>query len=375
MIHKMIHLGLLLCFLQLIMSNYMDGIKVKISEKYKPPAKISLLMTYSQRLKLNKQIEDNLPNYEFNLENTVKEKMCEWRNVRKTVLNERNERLLKAKDEYNKIICDRKQTDVDIDEKINQNSHNFMPIQSYSNILTPIPLNVNENSGKPPDKSPFNISDFEDDTSSPFDNVELKSINDMAELAQVLQNNHQPTTTAWTNQYNYIPNTLPSSSYQQNYDIATNCSYPYTLNTVKNDEIHTTTDIVKALQAELENTHIDNTVKNNKIDLNTQTIDHLDNPFNTLALDMQKMCKSISSMGFPLDRVARTCKILGNDQKKVLKNGVFIIVVNFCYKFKVVDHLLALSELLDLGFIEKDISNALLQCDNDKDKALDKLIS
>ena len=35
--------------------------------------------------------------------------------------------------------------------------------------------------------SAFNLSDFEADTSSPFDNMELKTINDLEELAQVLQ--------------------------------------------------------------------------------------------------------------------------------------------------------------------------------------------
>jgi len=40
-----------------------------------------------------------------------------------------------------------------------------------------------------------------------------------------------------------------------------------------------------------------------------------------------------------------------------------------------VDHLLALSELLDLGFSEKPASEALLINGNDRDKALDLLIS
>lgn len=43
--------------------------------------------------------------------------------------------------------------------------------------------------------------------------------------------------------------------------------------------------------------------------------------------------------------------------------------------FQIVEHLLAMSDLLDLGFNEKDISNALFECDNDRDKALDKLIT
>jgi uncharacterized UBP type Zn finger protein len=41
----------------------------------------------------------------------------------------------------------------------------------------------------------------------------------------------------------------------------------------------------------------------------------------------------------------------------------------------VVEHLLAMSDLLDLGFPESSVSKALLQCDNDRDKALDILIS
>lgn len=39
-----------------------------------------------------------------------------------------------------------------------------------------------------------------------------------------------------------------------------------------------------------------------------------------------------------------------------------------------VEYLLAMSELMDLGFPEKDVSSALQQCNNDRDKALDKLI-
>lgn len=34
-----------------------------------------------------------------------------------------------------------------------------------------------------------------------------------------------------------------------------------------------------------------------------------------------------------------------------------------------------MSELLDLGFEEKKVSSALVQCNNDRDKALDVLIS
>lgn len=60
-------------------------------------------------------------------------------------------------------------------------------VPQYS-ILTPVPItlsSVDTCTSKASDN--FNISDFEADTSSPFDNMELKTINEMEELAHVLQ--------------------------------------------------------------------------------------------------------------------------------------------------------------------------------------------
>lgn len=45
------------------------------------------------------------------------------------------------------------------------------------------------------------------------------------------------------------------------------------------------------------------------------------------------------------------------------------------YHFQIVEHLIPLCELLDLGFDETKISDALIRFGNDKDKALDYLIS
>lgn len=42
---------------------------------------------------------------------------------------------------------------------------------------------------------------------------------------------------------------------------------------------------------------------------------------------------------------------------------------------QIIEHLISISELLDLGFDENKISDALLRFDNNKDKALDFLIS
>lgn len=79
--------------------------------------------------------------------------------------------------------------------------------------------------------------------------------------------------------------------------------------------------------------------------------------YNRLSPTDQNLVKRITSMGFPLERVAAVLTRIGNDDKKI------------------VEHLIPLSELLDLGFEEQKISEALVRFDNNKHKALDYLIS
>ncbi|XP_011211222.2 ubiquitin-associated protein 1 isoform X1 [Bactrocera dorsalis] len=81
------------------------------------------------------------------------------------------------------------------------------------------------------------------------------------------------------------------------------------------------------------------------------------NHFDKLPLPAQRLVTNISSMGFPLERVAKISTIFGTDDKKII------------------EHLIPLSELMDLGFDEAKISEALFKFNNNKDKALEYLIS
>ncbi|EEZ98121.1 uncharacterized protein LOC663430 [Tribolium castaneum] len=356
----------------------MDNVRVKISEKYKPPPRIGLAMSYAQRLTLNKQIQDTIPHYEFVLEKTVIEKMKEWRTARSVMFQQLNERLEKAREEKKRQD---EQTDYQLEEEIEvsspsqcyqQNQSMLMPVKTYSTVLTPV------SSGSQTDKSPFNISDFEADTSSPFDNMELKSINDLEELAQVLKGeeskpNYSTPAYPMVGPSNYTYNIPSSTSYVPTSHYSNHNGYYYAPETIQTypysytnqgenkyscspQDYKSIPDIMKTLQNELDNTHIDNT-RSKSTDVFPKRSDDLTDEFTSLPKNMQDLSKSISSMGFPLSRVARVCKMLGNDQKKV------------------VEHLLAMSELLDLGFPESRVSKALLECDNDRDKALDVLIS
>lgn len=85
--------------------------------------------------------------------------------------------------------------------------------------------------------------------------------------------------------------------------------------------------------------------------------------------------KRIGSMGFPLERVAAVLKRLGSDDKKVTFSVTGKLQnLNDVFR-QIVEHLIPLSELLDLGFEEEKISEALVKFGNNKHKALDYLIS
>lgn len=400
--------------------SYIDGIVVKISEQYKPPPRISLPITYAQRLSLNKQIQDSMPSYEFTLESTVKEQIEALKNARNCITQSSQKRAEIIREERRKWE-EQRQKEVEIKEKevLNSemiNSSNLsqlvtnslyiapetsqtytsnpgilVPTQiaSYSNILTPIPLKssiaTNNINCKPTDRSPFNISDFEADTSSPFDNMELKTLNDMEELAQVLKREEPTYSTAnvpqiypvyapvqnvargseythytycdgrlgmtqtldmypastkiasynqqiysRTNGYNFSPDADPIKASNFGYSFM---DFTSDSNVKQNTKSSTKSvpDIMKALETELDNHHINNThlqhssyikthnsiQRENSTPIISKVKDDLDDPYRTLPKNLQDLCTTISLMGFPLPRVARACKLLGEDHKKV----------------------------------------------------------
>jgi len=102
--------------------------------------------------------------------------MEKWRNHKDEESRQREERFKRLKER------DKSEAAVKPPEKSDKNI-----VSSYaeSSILTPVNAYVSTNTKKST-PSNFNFSDFEDDNSSPFDNMELKTINDMEVLASVL---------------------------------------------------------------------------------------------------------------------------------------------------------------------------------------------
>lgn len=375
-------------------TNYIDGLKVKISEKYKPPPRINLVMSYSQRLSLNKKIQDNMPNYDFTLEHKINDKINEYKNVRKLTLETRNERLDKIKEARRKFEeqqqKESKEANVAVQTtrtdsthvQYEKNSNVLIPTQVPSstcsiNILTPTVSNKNEYvNSKINDRSPFNISEFEADTSSPFDNMELKTINDMEELALVLKGEGKSHSQQYSTNYNsttynnysqsnnsitsYSCNIHPNSAYAYNrtngyycdpYSSNFNYKLDYNYDTIDpnvENQLKSVPDIMKDLQTELDNSHISqedsynillssskisHQIDKNKTNRCENSKEDLENPYNGLTKELQNLSLNISLMGFPLDRVARACAVLGNDNKKVSIIWLFFVFNYYSVSF------------------------------------------
>jgi len=114
--------------------------------------------------------------------------MYEWRKARQVYSKARQARLEeKRKKEREKTPPSSPPLPSDC---VKQLPINVAPVPETT-ILTPQPLsppasdNMNELHDHVKINGDLDFADFDNDTSSPFDNMELKTINDMEELAQV----------------------------------------------------------------------------------------------------------------------------------------------------------------------------------------------
>lgn len=222
----------------------MDRVPVKIAENFKPPPRIYQLpqaIVHKLQLPASHYNDASQYGYDFQLERKVLAKMPEWRRMRQLEREARRERKecreqerlheLEAKnkqmlgavsypsaDDLSSSDSDSegqrgdKQINVVNATNISDEKRSGLPTQinSFHNILQPTIVSIRHEkyqishglsaeglqsqpkfekySGVSKDVNAFNYKDFEEDTSSPFDNIELKTINDLDILAQVLHN-------------------------------------------------------------------------------------------------------------------------------------------------------------------------------------------
>ncbi|CAH1797259.1 unnamed protein product [Owenia fusiformis] len=196
-----------------------DGVPIKLSDKYKPLKKVTLPLNFQQRdisSILNLQ-------YDFTLETDV----IEWTEAQKeSQLMEEQAHFDNIATNIEQLGKDNDSMDIDIEgaDFAPEGSHTIMPepddddqnhvsdqqirstenvaplvaqvpsvdvpLNIWNNILQPVQIQPNKqtNQPKPAERSTsFNLADFER-VQDPFDSVELKTLNDFEELGKVLQN-------------------------------------------------------------------------------------------------------------------------------------------------------------------------------------------
>ncbi|XP_024893717.1 uncharacterized protein LOC112468668 [Temnothorax curvispinosus] len=382
-----------------LVASYMDGVHVKIAEAYKPPRKIGLPAPYNNRLPdVSKLV------YDFSLERSVLEKMCEWRKARQACSKARQARLKeKRKKEEEETPPSPPPLDC-AKQPINA------PPASET-ILTPQPLSppandlrdlhVKTNGG-------LDFADFDNDTSSPFDNMELKTINDMEELAQVLQPRLQ-----WVpaGKLENIINELRVDDKsevckEEKPDTESPADDEADADAHSNENHRSVSAIMQELQKELERPVMENwkpwpdlESPDNDAHVTTRHNDSTSNhekPSADLLSGMTesdlKLVMQLDDMGFPKCRAARAVLEIGRaNEKKIVE---YLLAVQSLEEIGVpsdyAEKALTLAQhdqskartycenlctLKDLGFPEDEAFAALVKCNFDRDKALDLLIA
>lgn len=191
--------------------NYTDGVPIKISEKYKPPPTVYLPTKIIQQL-AKAEVPVAFEDYNFDLEHKIISKTSEWLNWRARDRSERQERIrVRELARLKQIEDEQKQklnqvsypstdeiSSCDEDEEPPTASQENIPIEkpfsptNFNTILMPTqalqdPIAIKKAHRRYASNSSNKIdfSFFESDT-SPFDHLEMKSMNEMEVLAQVL---------------------------------------------------------------------------------------------------------------------------------------------------------------------------------------------
>lgn len=202
--------------------NYTDGVPIKISEKYKPPPAIHLPTKIIQQL-AKTEVPVAFEDYNFSLEHKIISKTTEWMNWRARDKSERQERIQQRnlarlkqledeqKQKLNQVSypstddissCEEDEELAvadDVNQQIIPREKPFSP--NFNTILMPTqalqdPISVKKSHRRYASNSSNKIdfSFFESDA-SPFDHLEMKSMNEMEVLAQVLGSSakkHEP---------------------------------------------------------------------------------------------------------------------------------------------------------------------------------------
>lgn len=198
--------------------SYSDGIPIKLSERVKIPPRVTLPISFQPSIS-----QDLLEDYDFSLEYRVLQYCEDRRRVKENQEKEKSEKIAREIEQFARTssVTSSENNATNDTPNVIKDSKTLEDVPKSwqpTHILSPEPLVSKEkngsNDGISSVKKPINLEDFESQSGSPFDFVELQTINEIEELSNVFQGIQLKPTEKSDQHTDYPPsdNTRPSYS-------------------------------------------------------------------------------------------------------------------------------------------------------------------
>uniref|UniRef100_A0A6M2CR60 Putative ubiquitin-associated protein 1 n=1 Tax=Rhipicephalus microplus TaxID=6941 RepID=A0A6M2CR60_RHIMP len=167
---------------------YLDGVQVKISEKFRPPRRIVLPMGLTR----NFYPQTLQENYDFDLEQRTIEFAERYRKEQESKRQARTDRVAADIEQFTQSTAQDRSGACDVSPgSTNCVSATAVTAASVTSASILQPALAPETPGTTAPQSTtqksFSLAEFENESSSPFDYVELQTINELEELSSVFQ--------------------------------------------------------------------------------------------------------------------------------------------------------------------------------------------
>ncbi|KAL5274255.1 UBAP1 family protein [Megaselia abdita] len=328
-----------------------------ITRKLQPPNEVDIPVDVIKMFKDDNDKRNEELGYDFTLERYVCTKISEW--VRNTEIDRMNrdervrlkeiERARQNEEKHKQLLTAVQYDDLSSGEDDEEAQPDVEPEKKFSpthisfdTILQPtiVPNQVNSSSLSSSSCKLLNYSDFETIESSPFDNVELKTINDLDILAQILKTTSVHPT---DRQEEKVEEARPDSNgdHEAPIEKKEEEETPYPASSVINppvfppyfspnhngthtlvQNVHLIPDILKGLNNEIFQSECRRSQSTDRDSLKTYVEKSkpkeniVDDHFTSLSPKSQNLVTSICQMGFPMERVIKIVGKLGEKKKE-----------------------------------------------------------
>ncbi|CAN7985996.1 unnamed protein product [Ixodes hexagonus] len=394
--------------------SYLDGVQVKVSEKCRPPRRVVLPVSLAR----NSFPETLNEHYDFSVELRAVEFAERYRREQQAKRQARVDRVAAVIEQFTQVGTSPSDASVPIVATATAtNDSPARPVTAPAVVPSGailLPAQATERRGTeetvstapapPRANQHFSLAEFENDSSSPFDYVELQTINDLEELNSVFQGISvcHPAETKGEN----ADSSAPVAGQAPTFDVklpAAPVSQEAAVIGVS-DGASATAEDAKPLRPSRsasdvrssgdkgqQNARRSNTPPPPYAHSEAPPLVRLSiRPLRILSPATEKLLRYLVDMGFGEDRALRAIESQGLDDKKVIEHlclvqslvdagftdisGEEALQLNEGNYEQALEFLKLQKQFLDLGFQREAVTSALIENKNDRDKALDSLL-